>query len=141
VGDVPTVVEVRNAGWAAVETYDLLKRLGFGFCSVDEPALRGLMPRVAVATSRVGYVRFHGRNAADWWKHEHAWQRYNYLYSEEELAEWAPRVRSLDAETDVTYLFFNNHYQGKSAQNAVMFAKMLSLPLGEGGPAQQGLFD
>jgi uncharacterized protein YecE (DUF72 family) len=93
------------------------------------------MPPVAVATSRVGYVRFHGRNAQKWWNHEQAWERYDYLYSEQELAEWVPKVRALASETDVTYLFFNNHYQGKSAQNARMFAKMLSLAIPETGRA------
>jgi uncharacterized protein YecE (DUF72 family) len=139
--DAPTVVEFRNAAWVTPQTFELLRELHLGFCCVDEPNLRGLVPAVAAATSPVGYVRFHGRNAARWWNHEHAWERYDYLYTEEELSQWVPKVQSLAAKTDVTYLFFNNHYQGKSAQNAKMFAKMLSLPYPEAGPAQSALFD
>ena len=128
-GDIPTVIEFRNSDWVNDETFALLRELNLGFCSVDEPGLKGLMPRITVATSEIGYVRFHGRNAHDWWKHEAAWQRYNYLYAPEELEEWVPRVRQLERETESTYLFFNTHYQGKSAQNAKMFASMLDISL------------
>ena len=129
VGDVPAVVEFRNADWVSEETFDGLRELGLGFCSVDEPRLKGLMPPIAVATSDIGYVRFHGRNAKKWWRHEQAHERYDYLYSKDELTEWVPKVEEIDGRTRKTYLFFNNHYQGKSAQNAKMFAAMLNLPL------------
>src|SRR6266536_5445880 len=81
-GDVPTVVEFRNSKWVSERTLDHLRQLGMGFCCVDEPRLPGLMPRMSAATSRIGYVRFHGRNAQKWWKHEHAYERYDYLYTE-----------------------------------------------------------
>ncbi|HUV03571.1 MAG TPA: DUF72 domain-containing protein [Armatimonadota bacterium] len=126
-GELPVVVEFRNAGWVGEETFDFLREHSLGFCCVDEPRLRGLMPPVAVATCPVGYVRFHGRNVEKWWQHEEAWQRYDYLYSSSELSEWIPKVRELASATEKTYLFFNNHYQGKSAQNAQMFAGMLRL--------------
>lgn len=126
-GELPVVVEFRNAGWVGEETFNLLREHGLGFCCVDEPRLRGLMPGVAVATSPIGYVRFHGRNADKWWEHEEAWQRYDYLYSPSELSEWIPRVRRLASATEKTYLFFNNHYQSKAARNARMLAGMLGL--------------
>lgn len=129
VGELPTVIEFRNADWVNEDTFGLLKELDFGFCSVDEPALKGLMPRVAVATSEIGYVRFHGRNAKEWWKHEEAYQRYNYRYTEEELSEWVPKINNLGDQTGKTYVFFNNHFQGKSADNAKMLARMLGLQL------------
>ena len=126
---LPTVVEFRNSEWANDETFELLRDLDLGYCCVDEPALRGLMPGIAVSTSNIAYVRFHGRNAKTWWKHEEAWQRYDYLYTEEELSEWVPKVETLAEETETLYLFFNNHYKGKSATNARMFAQMLGLEL------------
>lgn len=124
-GDIPVVVEFRNSGWVGEDTLGLLKESRLGFCCVDEPRLKGLMPRAAVVTSPVGYVRFHGRNAAKWWQHEHAWERYDYLYSREELAEWLPQVEFVSSTAEKTYLFFNNHYKGQAAQNAAMFAEML----------------
>lgn len=137
VGDLPTVVEFRNAGWVTEEAFALLLGLRMGFCAVDEPDLKGLMPRVGAATSDVGYVRFHGRNARKWWKHEESYERYNYLYTKEELSDWVPKVEDIDSSTEKTYVFFNNHYRGQSAENARMFARMLnlSLPLDAGSRA------
>lgn len=123
----PTVVEFRNVAWVRQETYDLLRELNFGFCCVDEPRLRGLMPPVAVVTSPLGYVRFHGCNAEKWWQHEQAYERYDYLYSEEELREWLPKVRELEAQTADLFVFFNNHYQGKAPRNAQMMLRLLEL--------------
>ena len=69
--DLPVVIEFRHQSWvdgpAQDETVDLLRELGLGLCCVDEPQLRGNMPPVTAVTSSVGYVRFHGRNYADWW--------------------------------------------------------------------------
>lgn len=124
-GDVPVVVEFRHAGWVGPATFDLLRGLGLGFCCVDEPRLRGLMPPLAEATSDIGYIRFHGRNAEKWFKHEHAWQRYDYLYSREELAEWVDKAARLGAGTRDVYAFFNNHYNAQAVQNATLFAELL----------------
>lgn len=132
-GELPVVVEFRNVGWVGEDTYELLREHRLGFCCVDEPRLKGLMPREAVVTAPVGYARFHGRNTEKWWQHDEAWERYNYLYSPEELAEWVPKVRSIASATEKAYLFFNNHYQGKAAQNALAFAEMLQLPTAEHG--------
>lgn len=128
-GDLPTVVEFRNADWVNDDAFALLRELDLGFCSVDEPHLKGLMPPLAAATSKIGYVRFHGRNAKKWWKHDQPHERYDYLYTEDELSEWVPKAQAIASQTERTYLFFNNHYHGKSAQNARMFAKMMGIEL------------
>lgn len=127
--DVPVVVEFRNSGWVSDETLALLRELDLGFCCVDEPRLHGLMPRVALATSRIGYVRFHGRNAKKWWKHEQAYERYDYLYAEDELREWISKIEQLAESTDRLFVFFNNHYEGKAGENARMLAGLLNLTL------------
>ena len=124
---LPTVVEFRNRRWVTADTFDLLETLGLGFCCVDEPSLEGLMPPMSLATADVGYVRFHGRNARQWYEHDEAWQRYNYQYTEQELEEWIGKVRDIADATPETFVFFNNHYQGKAAINAGMFAEMLDL--------------
>ncbi|MBM3498959.1 MAG: DUF72 domain-containing protein [Armatimonadetes bacterium] len=129
--ELPVVVEFRNRGWLTADTFDLLEALDLGYCCVDEPQLKGLLPPVAVRTSDLGYVRFHGRNAGQWYGHEEAWQRYNYLYSEEELREWVDKVRAVAEGSGETFVFFNNHYQGQAAINAEMFAGLLELPLGD----------
>ena len=124
-GDIPTVVEFRNSDWVNDQTFELLRELDLGFCCVDEPHLKGLMPGVAAVTSGTGYIRFHGRNAKNWWNHEESYQRYDYLYSEEELQEWVPKAEEVIERARDTYMFFNNHYKGKSAINARTFARML----------------
>ena len=125
---LPLVAEFRNREWLSPETFADLRRLGIGFCCVDEPRLPGLIPPVAEATSDVAYVRFHGRNAAKWWEHKEAYERYDYTYKTEELAEWVSKVRGLQEKAREVFLFANNHYQGQ----AVDTARQLKLLLGEG---------
>ena len=112
--DLPLVVEFRNAKWLKPEVFDWLRNRNFGFCCVDEPQLPNLLPPLAEFTSDIGYVRFHGRNAAKWWQHEHAYERYDYTYSAEELKEWLPRISKLNSTTERTFVFANNHWRGQA---------------------------
>jgi uncharacterized protein YecE (DUF72 family) len=112
--DLSLVIEFRNSDWVTEATFALLESLDLGFCCVDEPDLKGLMPSIVRATGPVAYVRFHGRNAAHWWQHEHAWERYDYTYDESELAEWIPKLRALDSAAPLTLVYANNHYRGQS---------------------------
>ncbi len=115
---LPVVIEFRNAGWLSPQTFSFLRENSLGFCCVDEPRLKGLIPPVAEATSQVAYVRFHGRNAQKWWQHEEAWERYDYRYSREELEEWVPKIKDLDATVEHTFVFANNHWQGQAVDTA-----------------------
>lgn len=112
--ELPTVVEFRNDAWISEDTFTLLEDLQFGFCCVDEPPLKGLMPPVIRATGPLAYVRFHGRNAEKWYQHEFAWERYDNQYSEQELDEWLPRLNELDRSAPITLVYANNHYRGQS---------------------------
>jgi uncharacterized protein YecE (DUF72 family) len=89
-----------------------------GFCCVDEPRLKGLLPPTAEATAPGAYVRFHGRNAAKWWQHEQAYERYDYTYSKAELEEWTPQIRKLNDLAEVTFVFANNHYRAQGIETA-----------------------
>jgi uncharacterized protein YecE (DUF72 family) len=129
--ELPAVVEFRHARWIREEVFDFLRRERLGFCCVDQPRLKGLVPPAAVATSPTAYVRFHGRNASKWWEHEESHERYDYLYTEAELREWVPRIRSLEKEAGRVFVFANNHFQAKAVANA----KMLALLLEEERPA------
>jgi uncharacterized protein YecE (DUF72 family) len=115
---LPVVVELRNAQWLTAETFALLQENHLGFCCVDEPRLKGLIPPVAEATSKVAYVRFHGRNVKKWWHHDEAWERYDYTYAKEELEEWAPKIKSLDGKAENTFVFANNHWQAQAVDTA-----------------------
>jgi uncharacterized protein YecE (DUF72 family) len=115
---VPLIIELRNSAWVRETTFALLRAHDLAFCNVDEPRLKGLLPPLGVVTAEPAYVRFHGRNAATWWRHEQAHERYDYLYSEQELAEWLPRLRAMEKRARTTYAFFNNHFESKSVENA-----------------------
>lgn len=130
--DLPLVVEFRNREWVDDAVFELLRELDMGFCSVDQPRFRNLMPPIAVVTGSVGYVRFHGRNYKKWWTHEEAWERYDYDYSEEELQEWVPKIQQMREEAKAVYLFANNHYQGKAVKTAQLLKKLLGASQGEG---------
>jgi len=123
--DVPVVVEFRSREWISMRTFDELKALDMGFCCVDQPRFRNLVPPVAVATGPVAYVRFHGRNREKWWQHDEAWERYDYSYSEGELQEWVPKIRGLDEEAPVTLIYMNNHWQGQAVHSARMFRALM----------------
>jgi uncharacterized protein YecE (DUF72 family) len=122
----PVVVEFRHRSWMTDETFGLLQSQGAAYCSVDEPRLPNLPPAIARATAPPAYVRFHGRNRERWWAHAEAWERYDYLYSEAELREWVPRIRSLADATGKCYAFFNNHARGQAVTNARMLADLLA---------------
>jgi uncharacterized protein YecE (DUF72 family) len=65
-------------------------------------------------------------------------ERYNYLYTDEELKEFVSPVQEIEKKTDKTYCFFNNCHEGQAAMNAQTMKKMLGL-IEEHGPAQQEL--
>lgn len=123
--DIPLVVEFRNNSWLKDQVFDLLRKNEMGFCMVDQPPLERLIPPIVVATSQLGYIRFHGRNKEKWWQHEHAYQRYDYLYSEQELQEWIPKIKDIVNKTTDQYIFMNNHYKGKATKNALMLMNLL----------------
>lgn len=127
-GGLPLVLEVRHASWNVPETYDELAARGVGFVNLDQPLFgRSLRPS-AVATSRVGYVRVHGRNYRDWFRAGAGRDaRYDYLYAAGELAPWAERTRAIAQEpaVDDVYVVTNNHFAGKAVANAAMLRSMV----------------
>jgi uncharacterized protein YecE (DUF72 family) len=112
--DLPVVFEFRNSQWLKPEVFDWMRNCNLGFCCVDEPQLPNLLPPLAEVTGDIGYVRFHGRNEAKWWQHEHAYERYDYTYSVEELKEWLPRINKLKGLAEKTFIFANNHWRGQA---------------------------
>jgi uncharacterized protein YecE (DUF72 family) len=85
-------VELRHRSWSddPLDTLELLASFGAAWAQIDEPKFRfsirqNLLPNVHTFY----YLRLHGRNAAQWWKHDKSEDRYNYLYSAEELEPFA----------------------------------------------------
>ena len=124
-------IEFRNASWLSEKnrerTLDFLRRNDLPFVCVDEPqGFRSSVPPVAEATSDIALVRFHGRNRETWEKKGIGpAERFNYLYSEDELREWVPRIRHLASATREVHVLFNNCYADKAVVNARQIAFML----------------
>jgi len=133
----PLFVEFRHASWAAPDLAAWLRERRLGFCAVDEPRLESLMPPVSMLTGDDAYVRFHGRNAKNWWGSRSSFaddasggsvatvDRYDYEYRADELKEWVRKVRELAGQARRTYLFFNNCHAGRAARSAKLMQELL----------------
>jgi uncharacterized protein YecE (DUF72 family) len=123
----PLVLEVRHSSWNDARVLELLEEWGIGICNIDQPLLgRALKPAAHVTSRVVGYVRLHGRNYRNWFAGKASVaERYDYLYSVEELEPWADRVKTVAGQTRDTYGITNNHHLGKAVVNAVELISLL----------------
>ena len=64
-----------------------MRQNNVNYVNVDEPALKGLLPPQDEVTGDIAYIRFHGKNEANWWQGKNE-ERYDYLYSSNELEKW-----------------------------------------------------
>lgn len=120
------VVEIRHASWNDEKTIEALSDLGIGLCNIDQPLLGRALRPSARATSPVGYIRLHGRNYKNWFsENAQSHERYDYLYSIDELDPWANRIKAVSSQTSDTYVISNNHYLGKAAVNALELISIL----------------
>jgi uncharacterized protein YecE (DUF72 family) len=128
----PVAVELRHKSWSdgIGETLALLNTFGAAWVQIDEPKFRFSI-RQNYLPNVVGfyYMRLHGRNAAQWWSHEKAEDRYNYLYSADELKEFTETAESARQLVKKLYLYTNNHFSAKSVANAAMIKQQLGEPV------------
>jgi uncharacterized protein YecE (DUF72 family) len=110
------LVEFRHRSWLEDEnrarTLAFLEELGAAHVVVDAPKTeaRNLVPTVVAVTSPLAYVRMHGRNAKTWnVRGGSASDRFDYLYAEEELREWAEPLREIGQDAEEAYVLFNNN--------------------------------
>jgi uncharacterized protein YecE (DUF72 family) len=129
----PLAVEFRGGGWmegaAAGHSLRLLEEAGLAYVSVDEPqGFSSSTPPLVAATAPLAIVRLHGRNADTWnARTKVASDRFKYLYSDEELAEWVPRVRELARQAEAVHVLFNNNYEDWGMRNARRMAQLLDV--------------
>lgn len=130
--DYGLAVELRHKSWSdqGADSAALLAAYDAAWVLIDEPkfqfSIRQNWRAPEDAThGQLAYVRFHGRNAKEWWTHAAAEDRYNYLYSAAELGPMAESASSLVAAVKKTYLFFNNHFSAQGVANAVQLRRQL----------------
>jgi uncharacterized protein YecE (DUF72 family) len=124
----PLSVEVRHASWNHPEVFALLREHRAAFCNIDQPIIGRSLEPSAESTSPIGYVRLHGRRYDAWFSDDAtipSHERYNYLYSAEELAPWTARIRTVAEETRNVFVVTNNHYLGKAVVNALQLISLL----------------
>jgi uncharacterized protein YecE (DUF72 family) len=122
-------VEFRNATWMSAEnqaeTLDFLASYAVPYVCVDMPqGYPSSVPPVVAATADLAVVRFHGHS--DKWKSRNIYERFGYLYSEEELRDWAPRVQRLAEEAGTVHALLNNCYRDYAQTNAAQLLAFLS---------------
>jgi len=121
-------VEFRNRTWMSEknqrETLDFLAEHELAYVCVDMPqGYPSSIPPVVAATSDLAVVRMHGHS--DKWTSPNISEKYGYKYSDEELDEWAGKVRHLAGEAELTHVLFNNCYRDYAHVNAQQLAARL----------------
>lgn len=105
------IMEFRHRSWFTDECYDILReyQLGVSMLSTSDD-----FPEEIMHTGHTAYLRFHGKDKK---------QRYRYLYSKEELQQWAERIKSLNPHR--IFIYFNNDFEGNAIKNARQMKEML----------------
>jgi uncharacterized protein YecE (DUF72 family) len=123
-------VEFRSASWfkdeeTTEETLDFLRSYTLPFVVVDMPqGHASSVPPVVAATSKdLAVVRFHGHS--DKWNSRDIYDRFGYLYSEDELRPWAPKLEELAQQTQETHVLLNNCYRNYAQTNAAQLAALI----------------
>jgi uncharacterized protein YecE (DUF72 family) len=124
-GSDEMLVEFRHRSWLEednrAETLAFLEQIGAAYVTVDAPksdTAKNLVPTVPAVTSGTAYVRFHGRNMGTWNKRGgSAAERFDYLYSDEELGEWTGTLKELAGQSEQAYAFFNNNASSADPDN------------------------
>lgn len=121
----PISVEVRHSSWNQPDFYASLTERGVGVVNIDQPVFQNSIKPEARVTAGVGYVRLHGRNYENWFRDQAgSHERYDYLYTKEELQGWLDRIHEVARRAKEVYVITNNHYEGQAPANAAMLKKM-----------------
>jgi uncharacterized protein YecE (DUF72 family) len=127
--EFPLVAEMRHASWLHEEALGTLIDYRIGFANIDQAPYTKGMPPASLLTSRIGYVRLHGRNPQHWEREfgrpARATAAHDYLYSPKELQEWKQRIENIQQHAATTFVFANNDAGGKSVVNALQLAQIL----------------
>lgn len=127
IAGIPVAVEFRHYTWDHADTFAMLDEFGAALCSIDQPLFRGSLKPLERVTGGIGYIRLHGRNREHWFNEASGRdERYDYLYSREDLAPWIERARRMAEGAREVYVIANNHFRGQAVCNAVMMKSSLT---------------
>ncbi len=125
--DYPLAVELRHRTWSddTPATAALLAAHQASWVLIDEPKFKDSVRQDITGGPGLTYMRFHGRNAANWWTHEHAEDRYDYLYAAAELDPFAVAAEEAAAAGKRVVMYLNNHFSAKAPANAAVLKHRL----------------
>jgi uncharacterized protein YecE (DUF72 family) len=131
--DLPIAVEFRHGSWFneknAERTVRFLQDNKIPYVAVDEPqGFKSSVPPVVIETNDdLAVFRFHGRNKDNWEKQEISpAERFRYLYDEDELADWTPKIATVAKSTKQTHVVYNNCFSNYGTTNAREAARLLA---------------
>lgn len=130
--DYPMAVELRHRSWSdnIASTLTLLNEYNAAWTQIDEPKFRfSIRQNYLPNVKGFYYMRLHGRNVEQWWRHEKSEDRYNYLYSAKELKPFAEIADAARTLVRKSYLYLNNHFAAKSTVNALMIKRLVGQPI------------
>jgi uncharacterized protein YecE (DUF72 family) len=118
--EYPMVVEMRHKSWAQAEVLTQLEHRSVGLANVDQPQIGQALGFTETVCGRLAYFRFHGRNEQQWLnKDAGIEQRYDYIYSADELKRFMEIIKNTLGKTESTYVIFNNYPRGQAVTNAL----------------------
>jgi uncharacterized protein YecE (DUF72 family) len=126
--DYPLAVELRHRSWSddGLRTRQLLEAYNAAWVAIDEPKFAtSVRQDLKHLPDPLVYIRLHGRNAAHWWEHERAEDRYDYLYSATELAPFAEAAQAASSSGRRVLMYLNNHFSAKAVANAAILKHQL----------------
>jgi len=126
--EFPLALEVRHGSWDRPDFHEFLKEYKVCYCNIDQPVFgNSIRPSAVVTNPLFSYVRLHGRNYKDWFREDAGRDdRYNYLYTTDELEDWIGRIKRLAEGSDRVFIITNNHYRGQALANALQIKNMLT---------------
>ena len=130
--EYPVAVELRHRSWSdrIGETLQMLNAFGAAWVQIDEPKFKfSIRQNYLPNVQGFYYMRLHGRNAQQWWRQEKSEDRYDYLYSADELKEFTGTADAARRIVKKLYLYTNNHFSAKAVANAVMIKEQLGEPI------------
>jgi len=131
-GDLPIAVEFRHSDWLSAanreRTFALLRDSGMSYVIVDEPQgfASSVPPDTAVTSRQLAVLRLHGRRGETWEKRgTSVLERFRYLYDDQELSRWVPKIIEIAGESEQVHVVFNNCYGNYGTTNALEMARLV----------------
>src|SRR5256714_10293836 len=131
--DLQIAVEFRHGSWFneknAERTVRFLQENKIPYVAVDEPqGFKSSVPPVVFPTNgELAVFRFHGRNKENWEKKDiPPSERFRYLYDEDQLADWTPKIAAIAKQTKQTHVVYNKRYSNYGTTNAREAARLLA---------------